>query len=289
MCTLLVRTPHVVHARWTGTSSVHMHGPALKVMSAQQIHPMPTATATEMTTATATAMPSATATPMTTTTTMPVATATAMPISASKPTAPIGVPLSETMERVLGPLDVVSVEQTPRGCIQECLGCSARSEFILYGGYREGRMSHNIFSGVGGPPAGDSFGQIGHMLEESPFFPDRCFWSGMRKLQIPIRVPDQNGEEMMSLTKDFSLPTHCIVHGDNGDLIIPMCCCLPAMKTLAPDGTVAGKAQYVCDQYLFVPKIKTYDADGNKQYLVRPDTCCAGCCPVCECGSGGGN
>ena len=115
-----------------------------------------------------------------------------------------GVPLTQTMERVLGKVDVMSVEQTPRGCFQECLGCSARSEFILYEGYREGRMSFNLFSGGVSRPAGDNGGQIGYMLEESSFF-DRCFWSGMRKMKIPIKVPNKDGEEMMTLTKDFSM------------------------------------------------------------------------------------
>jgi len=199
-----------------------------------------------------------------------------------------GVPLTQTMERVLGEVDVMSVEQTPRGCFQECLGCSARSEFILYEGYREGRMSFNLFSGGVSPPAGDNGAQIGYMIEESSFF-DRCFLSGMRKMKIPIKVPNKDGEEMMTLSKDFSMPTHCIIHEEHCDVIIPCCCNLPAMKTLAPDGTLIGKAKYVCDMYLFVPKIMAYDADGNKQFLVRPDTCCADCCPVCECGSRGGN
>ena len=74
------------------------------------------------------------------------------------------VPLTETMERVLGPQDVISVQQTPRGCLQECMGCSARSEFRLYGGFHE-NMRNNILPGQDLGP--DSL-QIAHMLEESP-------------------------------------------------------------------------------------------------------------------------
>lgn len=196
-----------------------------------------------------------------------------------------GAPLTQTMERVLGPHDVVSVQQTPRGCLQECMGCSARSEYRLYGGFKE-NFRNAILPGQDLGPDAE---QIGHMLEESPFCPDRCFWSGMRKFAMPITVPDENGETMMTHTKDFSMPTHCIVHGDNGDLVIPCCCNLPSIKTLTPDGTVVGTTKYICDAYLYVPKLKTYDADGNEQYLIRPDTCCFDCCPVCECGSKGGN
>ena len=205
-----------------------------------------------------------------------MAEATAVPIATA-------VPLSETMERVLGPQDVISVQQTPRGCLQECLGCSARSEFRLYGGFHE-NMRNNILPGQDLGP--DSL-QIAHMLEESPFCPDRCFWSGMRKFSIPIKVPDADGELMMYNEKDFSMPTHCIVHGQDGDIVIPCCCYLPTLKTYTADKTYVGKTKYVCDMYLCVPKLRTYDADDNPMYLIRPDTCCLGCLPTCGgCGKG---
>lgn len=189
------------------------------------------------------------------------------------------VPLTQTMERVLGPCDVVSVQQTPRGCCQEAFGCTARSEYRLYAGFTE-NMRNGILPGanVESDPL-----QIGHMLEESPFC-DRCFWSGMRRFSIPITVPDENGEVMMYNEKDFSLPTHCILHGDNGDIWIPCCCNLPTLKTYTSDRTYVGKTKYVCDEYLCVPKLRTYDANDNPMYMIRPETCCAGCCPVCGTG-----
>ena len=190
------------------------------------------------------------------------------------------VPLTQTMERVLGPCDVVSVQQTPRGCLQEAFGCTARNEFRLYKGFTE-NMRNGILPGANVETDPQ---QIGHMLEESPFFPDRCFWSGMRSFSIPITVPDENGEAMMLNEKDFSMPTHCIVHGDSGDIVIPCCCNLPTIKTYTNDRTYVGKTKYVCDQFLCVPKLRTYDANDNPLYLIRPETCCGGCCPVC--GSG---
>ena len=86
---------------------------------------------------------------------------------------------------------------------------------------------------------------------------------------------------MMYNEKDFSMPTHCIVHGDNGDLPIPCCCFLPTLKTYTADKTYVGKTKYVCDSYLCVPKLATYGPDGTPQYMIRPDTCCAGCLPIC--------
>ena len=218
------------------------------------------------------------------------ATALVMPTAVATPVAgPIAmaVPLSQTMERVLGPHDVISVQQTPRGCLQECMGCSARSEFKLYAGFNETMPGLDTI--LPGAPKVKDPNQLAHMLEESPFCPDRCFWSGMRKFSIPIKVPDENGEVMMYNEKAFSLPTHCIVHGENGDLVIPCCCYLPTLKTYTADKTYVGKSKYVCDQYLFVPKLAIYDADNNPQFMIRPDTCCAGCCPVCDGGGKGSN
>ena len=33
-----------------------------------------------------------------------------------------------------------------------------------------------------------------------------------------------------------------------------------------------------------MPKYDVYDANGNKKYRLRPDTCVAGCCIQCRCG-----
>lgn len=55
---------------------------------------------------------------------------------------------------------------------------------------------------------------------------------------------------MMYNEKDFSLPTHCIVHGDNGDIPIPCCCYLPTLKTYTADKTYVGKTKYICDRAL---------------------------------------
>merc|ERR1719446_1067814 len=125
------------------------------------------------------------------------------------------------------------------------------------------------------------------MLEESPFCPDRCFWGGMRAFSIPIKTPDIDGEIMMYNEKAFSMPTHCIFQTQDGDVTIPCCCMLPAIKTYTVDKTLVATSQYKCDMCIFVDKIATYDSDGNPQFMIRPDTCCMGCCPVCGgCGKG---
>ena len=58
----------------------------------------------------------------------------------------MAAPITQTMERVLGPQTAISVQQTPRGCLQECLGCDAKSEYLLYGGLKEdgGEAKNNV-------------------------------------------------------------------------------------------------------------------------------------------------
>ena len=41
--------------------------------------------------------------------------------------------------------------------------------------------------------------------------------------------------------------------------------------------------QFVCDGCIFVPKYDVYDANGNKKYRLRPDTCVCGLCVQCRC------
>lgn len=208
------------------------------------------------------------------------------PVVAEQPVAAVpsvSMPVNQTMERVLGPLDVVSVVQTPRGCIQECMGCEARSEFKLYAGFNDTipGIEAVVALDVAQATQADK-NQIMHMLEDSPFFPDRCFYSGMRKFSIPIKVPDQDGEVMMYNEKNFSLPTRCHFRVADAEGDIPCCCYLPTLKTYTADKTYVGKTKYVCDQWLWVPKLAMYDADDKPLFWIRPDTCCFGCCPLCS-------
>ena len=40
-------------------------------------------------------------------------------------------PVAEVMNRAFGDKQSLVIEQTTRGCVQECFGCEARSEFRL--------------------------------------------------------------------------------------------------------------------------------------------------------------
>lgn len=55
-----------------------------------------------------------------------------------------------------------------------------------------------------------------------------------------------------------------------------------------PDGSpLQSKSQYICDINLFVPKLSYEEPIGNPVYMVKPETCCGGCCLACNCGGKG--
>ncbi|CAD7970460.1 unnamed protein product [Amoebophrya sp. A25] len=104
-------------------------------------------------------------------------------------------------------------------------------------------------------------------------------WSGMLQ-----KRPSQS-EVVLRHKKECTCPTACwIAEGDGGPLRIPCCCFLPYLDTLTNDGTKLGRTQYECDMYLCVPKYSVRDGQGMIWYRIRPDTCCGGCCVLCECG-----
>lgn len=189
-------------------------------------------------------------------------------------------PSSEVMERVLGPYDSISVQQTMRGCFQEMCGCEAQSEYKVYGGHVEDQSSRD-----------ENVPQLGHLLEESGFFM-RCCCADKRAFDMPFTEGEPQGEgsdkkygqQVLRFRKPCSLPICCVIRGQDGDCLIPCCCCLPQVNT--HDGTTdefLGSSHYKCDMCLFIPKFIVKDKDGNDQYLIKPETCC-GCCLACKMG-----
>jgi hypothetical protein len=70
--------------------------------------------------------------------------------------------------------------------------------------------------------------------------------------------------------------------------VIPICCSLPYLETKNADGSSIGKTSYICDACLFVPKYDVTNAQGEKIYHIRPDTCVGGMCVQCRCDGGRG-
>eukprot|EP00320_Phaeocystis_rex_P014198 CAMPEP_0119058498 /NCGR_PEP_ID=MMETSP1178-20130426/2803_1 /TAXON_ID=33656 /ORGANISM="unid sp, Strain CCMP2000" /LENGTH=190 /DNA_ID=CAMNT_0007039437 /DNA_START=75 /DNA_END=647 /DNA_ORIENTATION=- len=96
---------------------------------------------------------------------------------------------------------------------------------------------------------------------------------------------DGHGAKVLEFKKGWNLPICCIIPCGEGDpCMLPVCCCLPTVETAAPDGSLIGSSSYLCDVCLAVPKFMVKDYTGADKFLVRPDTCCFGCCvrPRCN-------
>ena len=191
-------------------------------------------------------------------------------------------PAVQEMRRTLAFFDnvpAISVQQTMRGCFQECFGCEASSEYRVFAGHVEE-----------GQPRAEGLPQIGYLLEESPCILRACCGAS-RPFAMPFSVPDATGTRMLVFKKGWNLPICCVIPIKDADpLNCPCCCCLPRLENFAVSqgGSEApiGSASYLCDVHLCVPKFMTYDASGLPRYLVRPETCCCDCCIVVR-GCGG--
>ena len=178
-------------------------------------------------------------------------------------------PVSQEMRRVFD-TPAISVQQTRRGCLQELLGCEAKSEYRVYKGHVEE-----------GQPRDENIPQLAHLLEES-----RCLFRfccpASRPFSMPLTIPDAAGQTLLSFNKGWSNPIMLFIPlgQDKEPLMLPCCCCLPSLDTVAADGgtsSLVGTSKYLCDLNLFVPKFGVFDHAGTQKYLLRPETCC-GCC-----------
>ena len=144
-------------------------------------------------------------------------------------------PVSQEMARVLDASPAISVQQTMRGCLQECMGCEAKSEYKVYYGHVEQ-----------GQPRAEGIPPMGHLLEESPFIL-RCCCSASRPFTMPFTVPDADGRKVLEFKKGWNLPICCVIPvPDKEPLNCPCCCFLPEMETYAvadgSTGSLAGSA-----------------------------------------------
>ncbi len=186
-------------------------------------------------------------------------------------------PVTQEMRRALD-VPALSVQQTLRGCFQECLGCEAKTEYKVYHGHLEEGQARDM-----------NIPQVGHLLEESPCL-FRCCCGASRPFTMPFSVPGsvvEGGTTLLEFNKGWNLPICCLIPIGEGDpLQCPCCCFLPSLETYVVDGSsrsLVGSSAYLCDGKLFVPKFMVSDYTGAPKYLVRPDTCCFDCCVTCRC------
>jgi len=189
---------------------------------------------------------------------------------------------AEQLEDIFGPHRALLVKQTMRGCFQECLGCDARSE------YKVAPFDPQQLDGIQVSEQALSAPDIMYALEESSCLCRLCNAAG-RNFQMNVsQGGEPGGEKLLYFDKPLTCPAFCVVQTDSGQMDIPCCCCLPYLTPMTPQGqAMNSQSLYHCDPYCFVPKF-TYHEKGTMIYMVKPETCCGGCCVACDCCSGKG-
>lgn len=172
----------------------------------------------------------------------------------------------------------LTVQQTMRGCFQECCGCEAESE------YKIGLYDAEFEEGGGG--VGDN--KIMYAKEES----NCCFRTccpSMRPLVWTVsQGSEKGGATIATYQKGWSLPL-CwqITIPDYGTCQGPCCCCMPKATAYDSSGKDLGQSRYICDMCPLVPKFGYYQG-GKMLYYLAPEHCCGGMCMVIKCGGQGG-
>lgn len=208
-----------------------------------------------------------------------------------KTDAPGTQTMSDGVSGLFGTRNALLVKQTTRGCLQECLGCEAKSEFTVapldWKNVDKWRVNEEALNEP----------DIMYALEESSCCCRLC-WRDGRPFDMVVseyagkddKGKHQGGKEQVVYKKPCGFPLYFSIPTEDGSIDCPCCCLLPKVDTHqpGPDGAPMGStSSYVCDQNLFVPKLK-YSENGEDIYYLRPETCCAGCCVACSCGSGNG-
>jgi len=198
---------------------------------------------------------------------------------------------------VFEPHENVLVKQTMRGCLQECMGCEAKSEYLVSQHQWEMADKQGWMQ-----PGGREQHDILYALEQSSCL-QRCCLKDGRSMELKLtsvgNLPTnplnkqnqealQNAPPVYTLKKPMGCPVICTIQvPEKGKVDIPMCCCLPKFGSYLPESnTPFSESKYACDACLYVPKFDYYE-DGKKIYRIKPPTCCLGCCIACECGSRG--
>lgn len=163
--------------------------------------------------------------------------------------------VSEVMERHLGDTDTIVMNQLRKGCIQEMLGCEAKTEF-------------DVFKDK------DRKDKIATAVEESSCIARLCC-TGCHHYTMEVKELD--GNEIISVDRPFTCP----MGGCK--------CCLYQTMTVSSAGTKLG--EIVEDCWYCVPHFTVTDAGDQVIYKLSPPTCLGGMCVNCcaegnPCGKG---
>lgn len=160
---------------------------------------------------------------------------------------------SEPLKQHLDSCEALTMRQTRRGCIQEILGCEARTEFKYF--------------------IGDT--QVAHSLEESDCC-CRLFCTPIYPYKVVVKEMNTDAEIVT-----VERPTRCAGGGCK-------CCCYQEVA-VSSGGEALGTFEEQC--YYCVPEYHVKDDQGNGIYKVHPPTCVGGMCVNCcaegnPCGKG---
>lgn len=188
----------------------------------------------------------------------------------------------EQIQSIFGPKESMLVKQTMRGCLQECLGCEAKSE------YKVSNMDYQYIEGTSLKEGAMTMADELYIIEESNCCLRICFQDGRPFVLKVSTGGEPGGQPVVEFRKPCGFPVMCTIHTQDGQVDFPCCCLLPQVTAFSPgpDGQELNKTRYQCDCCLWVPKFM-YSEGGQDIFKIRPETCCGGCCIVCKCGKGG--
>mmetsp|Transcript_14335 Transcript_14335/g.16482 ORF Transcript_14335/g.16482 Transcript_14335/m.16482 type:complete len:244 (-) Transcript_14335:292-1023(-) len=165
---------------------------------------------------------------------------------------------SEVMERNLGETENIIINQLRKNCLQEAMGCEAKSEFKLYKGTE--MKESDIFASA---------------VEESEFCVRLCC-SQCHPYTMVVKE-ESSGDEIVTLDRPFA----CAAAGCK-------CCCYQNM-TVSSGGQKLGKITEDC--YYCVPSFTVTNSTDVAIHKIKPPTCLGGLCVDCfaegnPCGKG---
>lgn len=181
------------------------------------------------------------------------------------------------IKSIFGPKDSLLVKQTMKGCIQECCGCEAKSE------YKVSNMDWSYLEGTSLKEGTMTMADELYILEESNCCLRICLQDGRPMVLKVSAGAEAGGAPVVEYRKPCGCPVMFTFHTDSGQVDCPCCCMLPEVTAFTPAGQEINKTRYNCDLCLYVPKFM-YSEAGKDIYKIRPETCCGGCCMVCQCG-----
>jgi len=147
----------------------------------------------------------------------------------------------------------MEIRQTRRGCIQELLGCEAKTEFKYFIGEN----------------------QIAHSLEDTDCF-CRIFCNAIHPFKTVVKELNTDAE-LVTVDRPLNCPKAACK------------CCLYQEATFTSGGDEVGMMKEEC--YYCVPRFTIYDPEQKPMYKLHSPTCCGGMCVNCcaegnPCGKG---